>query len=125
MKRLLVVSTWLGILLTLAYLGFGRVRGEDADGDDLDDRDEIESYDTNPGREDTDDDGLSDGEEVDKYETDPNARDTDRDGLEDGEEVDKYETDPNAEDTDGDGYKDGEEVDEGSDPNDPTSVPRD
>lgn len=102
MRGLIKVWTWMGMLLAVVFLAFGRVRGQDSDGDNLDDRDEIERYETQPGEEDTDDDGLDDGEEVEKFETNPTENDTD-----------------------GDGYEDGEEVDEGSDPNDPESVPKD
>ena len=102
MKRLTMIWTWVGIMVALAFLGLGRVKGEDTDGDRLDDQDEIEVYETNPSE-----------------------ADTDEDGLEDGEEVEKYKTDPTEKDTAGDGYEDGEEVDEGSDPNNPESVPQD
>jgi len=102
MRGSIVVRTRWGALFALVFLVSGPARGEDFDGDGLDDRDEIEYYETHPGE-----------------------ADTDNDGLEDGEEVDEHETDPTEKDTDGDGYDDGEEIDEGSDPNDPESVPRD
>jgi hypothetical protein len=49
--------------------------------------------------------------------------DDDEDGLANIQETNLYGTDPNNPDSDGDGVNDGEEVAEGSDPNDPNSVP--
>lgn len=90
----------------------------DTDGDGLSDKEETETYITDPNLTDTDGDGLDDGQEVNSYNTDPNVSDTDGDGLNDGQEVNSYGTDPLASDTDGDGLSDAEEVNNyNTDPN--------
>lgn len=111
------------------------------------------SGETDPGNPDSDGDGILDGTETGLTEpqdpdatdqskgffipdsdpsttTDPTKADTDGDGLLDGDEdankdgaTNIDETSPASADTDGDGYSDGEEVSEGSDPNDPNSIP--
>jgi hypothetical protein len=95
----------------------------DTDADGLTDGDEINSYGTNPTLADTDSDGLSDGEEVNTYFSSPLLADTDADGLDDHAEAVDYHTDPNLPDSDNDGYLDALEVAQGSDPNDPSSLP--
>ncbi|MDZ7758843.1 MAG: IPTL-CTERM sorting domain-containing protein [Desulfovermiculus sp.] len=106
---------------------------------------------TDPLDADSDDDGILDGEEdannngrVDPGETDPCNPDTDGDGIQDGTEIGltnddigddtnkdvfvpdtdpNITTDPTNDDTDGDGYTDGEEESNGSDPNNPNTIP--
>ena len=95
----------------------------DSDTDGLNDGDEVNIHFTKPNVSDSDGDRLSDGDEVITHMTDPNAKDSDLDGLEDGEEINTYMTDPNLIDSDVDGYGDASEVAEGSDPNDPASIP--
>jgi hypothetical protein len=76
-----------------------------------------------PKSNDLDKDGISNKEETDTYHTDPQRPDTDFDGLTDAQEVFKYFTNPTMVDTDGDSYWDGEEVRAGTDPQDPFSFP--
>ena len=59
---------------------------DDADGDGVSNKAEIEYY-TNPITKDTDEDGLLDGEELYKYQTDPCKSDTDGDGASDKWEI--------------------------------------
>jgi outer membrane protein OmpA-like peptidoglycan-associated protein len=59
---------------------------------------------------DTDRDGLTDREEVETYKTDPLNPDTDYDGLKDGEEALTHKTNPLLRDTDGGGVTDGHEA---------------
>ncbi len=82
----------------------------DTDRDELTDKEELQTYATDPLREDTDLDGLADGNEVHTYTTDPLKSDTDTDGLLDGKEVLIYFTNPLNSDSDGDGLSDGDEV---------------
>ena len=82
----------------------------DTDGDGLADGPEMTTYGTDPTTRDTDGDGLADGIEVRRHSTDPTAADTDDDGLTDGSEVTTYGTNPTRADTDGDGLADGPEV---------------
>jgi len=97
-------------------------RDGDADGDGLDDPGELAAG-TDPTLEDTDGDDLTDGREGDVG-TDPLDPDSDADGVSDGDEVDgDPATDPLDPDSDDDGFTDGNEREEGSDPNDPESVP--
>jgi hypothetical protein len=88
----------------------------DTDGDSLNDGEEVNTYGTDPNSADTDKDNLTDSQEINTYKTDPNIADTDNDALSDGEEVQIYGTDPLSRDTDNDGMDDGEEVTEGRDP---------
>lgn len=132
-----------GTVVEYTYDAAGNVLTEtvtvaDSDSDGLPD-DLEESTCTDPKNADTDGDGIADGIEDANHdgainplagETDPCDADTDDDGLLDGEEdknqdgdIDPGETDPNNPDSDGDGYTDGDEVEEGSDPNDPESIP--
>ncbi|MBK1832507.1 discoidin domain-containing protein [Roseibacillus ishigakijimensis] len=104
--------------------------GEDADGDGLTNIQEfngtgVANYlgGTDPTNADVDEDGLNDFQEVSTHQTDPFVADTDEDGLLDGEEVNTTNTDPHQFDSDGDTYSDGMEVSQGSNPNDPNSVP--
>jgi len=71
--------------------------------------------------EDSDNDGVNDKDEVETYGTNPNVRDSDNDGMIDGQEI-LNGTDPLSADSDGDGYSDGEESQK-SDPLDPNSIP--
>jgi outer membrane protein OmpA-like peptidoglycan-associated protein len=90
---------------------------QDCDGDGLTDREEEETYHTDPYEPDSDGDGLTDGDEVKVYKTDPVLKDTDLDGLNDGYEVKKSKTDPRERDTDRGGVSDGHEVlEDGTDP---------
>ena len=97
----------------------------DSDGDQLDDGDEVDIYNTDPNDADTDDDGLSDGWEV-LNGLDPNDSgstvpvngpegDPDHDGLDNLSEQDAG-TDPYDPDTDDDGLMDGWEVENDLDP---------
>jgi hypothetical protein len=95
----------------------------DTDGDGLNDGAEVNTNATNPLVPDTDGDGLSDGAEVNTHHTDPKLADTDADGLNDNAEVTIHHTNPTLADSDNDGYPDGLEISQGSDPNDPTSLP--
>jgi len=89
----------------------------DSDGDGLTDREEEETYHTDPYDPDTDRDGLTDGQEVKVYRTNPLDKDTDRDLLTDGQEVLETLTDPLERDTDKGGVCDGHEVlEDGTDP---------
>ena len=94
-----------------------------------------------PTKPDYDGDGVKDGAEMGRIgghyrpgqfaPTNPFNKDTDGDGLVDGVETDtgvfvsplNTGTDPLNTDSDGDGYSDGVEVSQGSNPNDPISVP--
>ncbi len=112
------------IIGTRAYLGFSGATGAstnehlvysfddgwDSDSDGLSDKDEIETYLTDPDNPDSDGDGLSDGDEVNVYGTDPGSPYSDGDGLSDGDEVTLYGSDPANPDSDGDGLNDGDEV---------------
>jgi OOP family OmpA-OmpF porin len=90
----------------------------DSDGDGLTDREEEETYHTDPYDPDTDRDRLTDGQEVRTYRTNPLDKDTDMDLLTDGEEVLDVRTDPLDRDTDKGGVCDGHEVlEDGTDPN--------
>lgn len=71
---------------------------------------------------DYDEDGLSDREEQETYLTDPDDEDSDGDGLEDGEEVNDYGTSPTDADSDDDGMTDGAEVQAGTDPGEESSL---
>jgi len=86
------------------------IYASDTDGDGLDDRSEVRTYDTSPTDADTDADGLPDSTEVQVHHTDPSVADTDGDGLADGREVD-VGTVPTRQDTDGDGLTDSAELD--------------
>jgi hypothetical protein len=117
----------------------------DLDSDGL--PDELEpSLGYDPKKTDTDGNGIPDGQEdldhdglINAWEilagTDPKIADTDGDGIKDGDEdpdgdglTNKQEaaagTNPLVADTDGDGWSDEAEITAGSDPLDPTSVPR-
>ena len=72
---------------------------------------------------DGDQDDLTHDEEEFTYNTDPLLVDTDGDGLGDGDEVNLYGSSPILYDTDGDYYGDGIEISNGSEPDDPGSVP--
>jgi hypothetical protein len=95
----------------------------DTDGDGLSDREEVETFGTDPTKADTDGDGLTDGKEIELHRTDPKRTDSDGDGLGDREEIEVYGTDPLRIDTDGDGALDKTEVRQGSDPLDASSMP--
>ena len=100
----------------------------DTDGDGMTDDDEVNNVGTDPTSyddttTDTDGDGLTDFEETQYFGTNPNASDEDSDGLNDSQEMNDYGTDPSTADSDGDGVNDGDEVSQGTDPNDPSSVP--
>ena len=94
--------------------------GHDADGDTLDDCDELTVHGTDPLAADSDGGGTPDGTELASG-TDPldpadDGLDTDGDGLTDLEEA-SLGTDPHQADTDGDTLSDGQEVlVEGTDP---------
>jgi hypothetical protein len=106
----------------------------DTDADGLGDADE-ETYGTDPVVADTDGDDIIDGDEISVYGTLPDIADTDGDGLDDGDEVAfwgvAWSEDADNDglinlldsDADDDGADDGSEVINGSDPDDPTSVP--
>jgi len=84
---------------------------------------------------DSDGDGLSDKDEVDTYKTDPSVSDTDGDGMDDAAELVFWGGDWNADpdgdkvinllddDSDNDGHTDGAEQAAGTDPADPTDFP--
>lgn len=94
-----------------------------------------------PTKPDYDGDGVKDGAEMGRIgghyrpgqfaPTNPFNKDTDGDGLSDGVETDtgvfvsplNTGTDPLGVDSDGDTYSDGQEVSQGSDPNNPLSIP--
>jgi hypothetical protein len=99
------------------------VSERDTDGDGLSDREEVETYGTDPTKADTDGDGLTDREEIELHRTDPKRADSDGDGLSDRDEIEVYKTDPVRIDTDGDGALDKTEVRQGSDPLDASSMP--
>ena len=86
----------------------------DADGDGLNDGDELSVYGTIPYLPDSDDDGLADGVEIGLglQAMDP---DSDGDSLSDGDEIFVYGTDPNDSDTDHDGIFDNNEATPGTD----------
>lgn len=86
-----------------------KLRGNDTDGDGLEDGVEVHAYDTDPKSNDTDGDGLLDRAEIESHQTDPTAADTDGDGLPDGVEV-SNDTSANVADTDGDGLDDALEL---------------
>jgi hypothetical protein len=77
-----------------------------------------------PTAMDLDHDGISNKEEIETYKTDPQRVDTDFDGISDPKEILKYFTNPIMVDTDGDRFWDGEEILGGSDPHDPSSQPK-
>lgn len=79
---------------------------EDPDGDGLTNQEERELG-TAPLNPDSDSDGLNDKEELDTFGSDPLQPDTDGDGLNDGTEK-QLGTDPNNADTDADGVADGD-----------------
>lgn len=100
------------------------LRDADADGDRLDDGQELLLLGTAPHAADTDGDGDDDFQEIMALGTDPrdpashhgtaarpagDAKDTDGDKLSDAAEAGTYGTDPAARDTDGDGLPDGDE----------------
>ena len=118
----------------------------DADGDGLNNNNEINVFHTLPKNVDTDNDGLQDGPEVSELltveqgvtpsnlfngrATDPLLVDSDHDGITDAEENGSLNsahsnqpTDPNAVDTDNDGASDRNEIYYGTDPNDEESIP--
>jgi outer membrane protein OmpA-like peptidoglycan-associated protein len=84
----------------------------DTDRDGLSNREEKQTYKTDPAKPDTDGDGLTDGEEVKEFGTDPLVADTDGDGLSDAAELRVYSTNARKVDTDSDGLTDGQEVNE-------------
>lgn len=98
-------------------------KAADTDGDGLNDGVEINTTFTNPLLADSDGDGLSDGAEVNTSHSDPNLSDTDGDGLSDSAEVNTHHTNPLLTDSDNDGYSDAVEIAQGSDANDPSSIP--
>ncbi len=81
---------------------------EDFDEDGLTNLEEIAAG-TDCWMADSDLDGLSDKEELQTYNTNPMIVDTDEDGMSDGDEI-AYDTDPNNTDSDGDGILDGDEI---------------
>ncbi|TFH27156.1 MAG: ABC transporter substrate-binding protein, partial [Promethearchaeota archaeon] len=81
----------------------------DTDNDRLTDGEEVNIYHTNPLNPDSDNDGVFDGEEI-YYHADPLNADSDNDGLSDGDEINLYSTDPIKPDSDYDGLSDGEEI---------------
>lgn len=80
------------------------LRGEDVDGDGLDQATEL-GLGASPFRADTDRDGIGDAQER-ALGTAPGVADSDGDGLSDGAEV-AAGSDPLTRDTDGDGFEDG------------------
>jgi hypothetical protein len=94
----------------------------DTDGDGLSDREEVETFGTDPTKADTDGDGLTDREEIELHRTDPKRADSDGDGLSDREEIEVHNTDPLKIDTDGDGALDKAEVNQGCNPSDPSDT---
>jgi Bacterial TSP3 repeat/Fibronectin type III domain len=95
----------------------------DTDGDGITDRDERETYGTDPLLADSDSDGLNDHDELTTHDTDPLLADSDSDGLNDHDELKTHSTNPLQADTDGDGVSDGDELAGGSDPANPASRP--
>lgn len=95
---------------------------DDPDADGLNNTEE-QTLGTDPTKADADGDGLNDGDEVRTYKSDPNKRDTDGDSLDDGTEVNVYHTDPTETDSDGDGTNDSQELSLGTDPADRNSKP--
>jgi outer membrane protein OmpA-like peptidoglycan-associated protein len=83
---------------------------KDTDSDGLEDKAELEKYNTDPKNADSDGDKLKDGEEILTYATNPLKRDIDDDGLDDFAEVITYKTNPIKDDTDGDKLYDGDEI---------------
>jgi hypothetical protein len=100
------------------------VAGNDSDGDQIPDEDELklglDPHNPVDAQEDFDRDDLTNLREF-QLGTDIRKRDTDSDGLADGEEVNRYHTNPLLADTDGDQIPDGVEVQTGSDPLNPNS----
>jgi hypothetical protein len=68
----------------------------DTDSDNIDDRNEKETYFTDPNNPDTDGDGLSDGAEIKIYGTNAKQVDTDGDSLIDSDEVLLFGTKPTS-----------------------------
>ncbi|MFN0128960.1 MAG: LamG-like jellyroll fold domain-containing protein [Verrucomicrobiales bacterium] len=97
----------------------------DTDGDGLDDLWETNYFGnlTQTAAGDPDGDTLSNAEEFVAL-TNPTVKDTDSDGLDDAAEVKTHGTDPLKADTDGDLYSDQAEVAAGTDPKNPSSLPR-
>ncbi len=81
---------------------------EDFDEDGLTNLEELAAG-TDCWMADSDLDGVTDKEELQTYNTNPTLADTDEDGMTDGNEI-AYGTDPNQADSDGDGILDGDEL---------------
>lgn len=71
--------------------GIGDNKDPDADGDGIENEEEIKTYGTNPLNTDSDGDGINDPQEINDG-TNPNKADSDGDGVNDFE--DKYPNDP-------------------------------
>ncbi|MCK5616335.1 hypothetical protein KAR91_81490 [Candidatus Pacearchaeota archaeon] len=122
--------------------------GNDQDGDNFTEYEELNIYGSDPNSDDTDGDGILDPDEL-LYGTDINDADTDDDLMPDGWELDNnfdplnatdgaidsdedgllnseeytYNTDPWNADSDGDLFTDAEEIELGTDPNNSNSHP--
>lgn len=95
---------------------------DDPDQDGLKNSEERDAG-TDPIHPDTDGDRLSNAQEVRSGNSDPNMTDTDKDGASDFDEA-MSGTNPRNPDTDGDGWLDSAEMWAGTDPNDPSSMPK-